>query len=582
MKRLLLIFLILALLTGCGKKQSEVTPSTKSVPSSIHIAYMPNSAVEQDTSGALRVFAVSEGVERLEVLDSGLVLIDNLGKMVVISEENGSVLSSNEGEQVLLFAQPGSVVTYNSKSATVTVLDDHMIQKAQHVLEDGVIGQPIAGSQEVFYCIGDHIRALNLESGLSRNVMQYVPAEQFLTGSYFGGDLIGWNDGENVVYLSSKDGQVVSQGVEMLDFQTGLDNYYGIYLDGTVQQCVWGTLDSDPMQVVLDQELLVYPQMNSNCIVTVKTQEHGLTVARYNMGDGKCAGLLTAKIAGQLLDVAADEKYTWFLTSEGLYSWEYSRNECTDPVSCLTSMITADSPDVAALDACADRAKKISEKYGVDIHVWEAALLNDESYVITAEYQAPTINQMLDSVEQQLSKIPESLLKSTDEYCGVQICLVRSIQGYDFVQYRSESGLCIAVTPNANMEEAILTGLGWGVDSCIIGNSRDLDYWDDLNPAGFEYDYSYFVNEHRTDLEHLEGENKAFVDKRSMSFPSEDRARIFYYAMTDGNQELFKSPTLQAKLKTLCEGIREAYGWQKDTQSFLWEQYLEQSLAYKK
>jgi len=65
-----------------------------------------------------------------------------------------------------------------------------------------------------------------------------------------------------------------------------------------------------------------------------------------------------------------------------------------------------------------------------------------------------------------------------------------------------------------------------------------------------------------------------------MSFPSEDRARIFYYAMTEGNEELFTSSTLQAKLKTLCEGIREAYGWQKESQVFPWEQYLEQSLAY--
>lgn len=582
MKRIVLILLVVLLLTGCTQSKTPTKPTTKSVPSAIHIAYMPNTSVEQETEGAVRMYAVSENVEQLGMLENGLVIVDKSGQMVLVSQETSQVISSIAMEQTVLYMNQEGVITYIPESRSINVYDDTLSEIKQYTLEEGLSGIPVAGSEEVFYCVDDHIRALNLESGLSRNVMQYVPGEQYLTGSFFAGEMLGWNDGGTVNYLSSKDGQLLFRGDQLLGLDTGYDNYCALYMDGNVQQYIWGTLDSDPMQIVGIQEQNSYPQLHNDQLITTITDSAGLTVSSYNMDKGICTAQLTSKISGQVLDIVSGEKYTWLLTSEGLYRWEHGLNVFDNDASCLIPLISADNPDTAALEECNARAQKISEKYGVDIHIWEAALLNDESYIIEGEYQSLAINQMLDGVEEQLAKIPAPILKSTDEYCGVQICLVRSIDGHNFIQYRSEKGLCIAVTPEANMEEALLTGLGWGVDSCIIGNSRDLDYWDDLNPAGFEYDYSYFVNEHRTDLDYLEGEYRAFVDKRSMSFPSEDRARIFYYAMTEGNEELFKSPTLQAKLKTLCDGIREAYGWQKEAQSFLWEQYLEQSLAYNK
>lgn len=64
-----------------------------------------------------------------------------------------------------------------------------------------------------------------------------------------------------------------------------------------------------------------------------------------------------------------------------------------------------------------------------------------------------------------------------------------------------------------------------------------------------------------------------------MSFPTEDRARIFMAAMQANNAELFAKETLQEKLLCLCEGIREAYNLEDSTEVFPWEQYLEEPLA---
>jgi hypothetical protein len=39
---------------------------------------------------------------------------------------------------------------------------------------------------------------------------------------------------------------------------------------------------------------------------------------------------------------------------------------------------------------------------------------------------------------------------------------------------------------------------------------------------------------------------------------------------------------MQEKLMQVCIGLREAFGLKKSTETFLWEQYLKESLAYGK
>jgi hypothetical protein len=44
--------------------------------------------------------------------------------------------------------------------------------------------------------------------------------------------------------------------------------------------------------------------------------------------------------------------------------------------------------------------------------------------------------------------------------------------------------------------------------------------------------------------------------------------------MMEGNEALFASPVMQAKLKQLSLGIREAYKWVKTEIQLPWEQYI--------
>jgi len=138
------------------------------------------------------------------------------------------------------------------------------------------------------------------------------------------------------------------------------------------------------------------------------------------------------------------------------------------------------------------------------------------------------------------------------------------------------------VLTGKNVEQSFLWGLGWALDARLLGNSRDLDNWDELNPKSFSYTYDYAQNAERENADdYLDPDSRCFVDQESMSFPTEDRARIFVYAMAEDTEEYFTSERMQKKLRRICLGIREAYGLDESTEVFPWEQYLEKPLAKK-
>ena len=94
--------------------------------------------------------------------------------------------------------------------------------------------------------------------------------------------------------------------------------------------------------------------------------------------------------------------------------------------------------------------------------------------------------------------------------------------------------------------------------------------WLDLNPKwfdGYTYDYST--------LPEME-DYTSFIDSYSMISPTEDRARVMEYAMSEYGSWIFEdAPILRKKLSYYCRCIRDAFdttGW---PEVLPWEQYLE-------
>ena len=188
---------------------------------------------------------------------------------------------------------------------------------------------------------------------------------------------------------------------------------------------------------------------------------------------------------------------------------------------------------------------------------------------------------LLDQLEPVLARFPSGFMRKTVRTGYVRICLVRSIEsGEDCVRYWYNGDFCILISTNADPDTAFLQAVCYGIDTHVLGNSRDLDTWDQLNPEGFQYISDKAENEQRPNAQsYLTGDTRAFIDMQSMRSPSEDRSRMLKCAIDEGNQAIFQSDYMQAKLRRLCEGIREAYDLEKKKEVYLWEQYLKEPMV---
>ena len=200
------------------------------------------------------------------------------------------------------------------------------------------------------------------------------------------------------------------------------------------------------------------------------------------------------------------------------------------------------------------------------------------------------IREGLAQLEQILSHFPNGVFETAVE--GLEdgrltVCLVRDLVGGlasgiqnrpESVQFWDGNHAYVALTLGENLKQNFYHDMFHVLETRVLSESIAYYRWDELNPIKFDYDYDYVTYLERDSSPWLEGDNRAFIDAYSMTFPKEDRARIMEYACMAGNESYFTSKTMQKKLHTICAGIREAYGLQDHPAALLWEQYLEEPI----
>ena len=327
------------------------------------------------------------------------------------------------------------------------------------------------------------------------------------------------------------------------------------------------------------------------------TFDKGTTAKCYDLSTGRLRTSFTVTEFMRPMVTDGGDGILWLLA----WSWEreswilcrWDTNACPsgDPAVYTHTYYSRSNPDLAGIARCQALALEIGQKHGVQILVWEDALeMVPWDYRMTEEYDVPLLEEQLRLLDQRLGNFPEGFLTQLAETgSGLTVCLVRQIQGAEGVAVEAASGIqywledrpCIALTTSAT-EGSLYHELCHVMDTRVFAHSNAYDQWEELNPSGFKYDYDYAANATRNAGEYLRDAERCFIDTYSMSFPKEDRARVLEYAMTPGNEDYFQSKVMQAKLKQICVGLREAFGLKKSPETFLWEQYLKESLAYSK
>ena len=588
MKRIFL-FLLALLLTGCGAlSKTEATEDAAvaqfSMPTTLYVADSP---VERNTAGAVKTYHLPENCIDIAAMDGTVVLVTDLSRLILMDAETGELGTSiKTGERISTltpdFTASAKGITYYRQEGNELVFLSRNLRQVQTV----EIPEEITGAlcisrenEEVYFDKDNGIYAQHLQSGQIRPLFSGAYESAVLKTGHLDGTVLECvvtdaEGAETTLYLDASSGDILADSQWLLTLQTDGDSYLLNRKDGIVEQTIYGTLNGESHVLNLEHPVVMLPQMHGGyraCVVN-----GALEIDFYDFLSGTHSSHLRLEgVTKTPVSVAADGKYIWILTEKELLRWDVTMSPTDKEESFLKPLYTRENPDADGLAQCVQRAQTLSEQYGIYVTVGEEAAAVTGGYAITAEHQVLALTQMMDELEVILQQFPEDFLRESLGSGTIHIGFVRAISGdREMVQFYQNGDAYILIAASENIPLQILHGLGYIVDSHVLGNSWVYEDWKTLNPEGFDYDYHYYAYEAHQSSPYLTYGERAFVDAYAMTFPHEDRSLLFAYAMMKGKAACFTNETMQAKLAMICEGIRDAYGYWWSDQDFPWEQYL--------
>lgn len=595
MKRLCLVLLAFCLLSGCaGREMPQETTTVDSAPTEPIGLYNPDSKAEQQTNGAVRAYPLkSNRYTGFVFLGEKILLSTKSGELTVLSGDQGvpvatSVVGRNLFSDSTGFSTAPIGIAYYAEDKNEVLLCNAMLQQtAQIQLPETLQHAPVISltRNEIYYCIDDKIFALDLTSGIERLVKQQDCLNQKLVGSYFDGTLLACevtdrNGLTQIQYISSETGQTMSRDNGIIHLETYGEQFLALRMESTILQQIVGSTDEICQSLEIPEDYgTLYSALPMNGVLTCLDTKNGQKLSFFDLDSGEKTAEITLSDVESPVTVKADANYIWILAKDGstgkqtLYRWDTTKSSVDDNSgSYLRPLYTAQSPDIDGIALQQEHVDRYNEQYGVRIAIWEDALDYAGEFEVIAEYQTEVISDMCLQLEEILPQFPSDFLQKTVEKGWIRIGLVRSIaSGETWCTFWEDGDCHILITPQADVAQALLMGIAYGIDSHVLGNSRAYDDWEMLNPRNFVYG-------EECDVKYLEGEERYFTDALATQSILDDRSRLFSYAMLPDNDEVFTAKTMQKKLCCMCEGIREAYGLEKYAEALPWEQYLETPL----
>jgi hypothetical protein len=608
MKRIALLVLLALVLCGCGAQSGEETDLTTETtlpavePTEPSGCYLPDSEEETATDGGVRVYA-PEIADAYGVLPMGEELVIFSGTenttLTVLSGTNRYITASVDLPVRIHPDDPHLLVTdkglyyFDGAAGELVQLSTVLKEIGRFALPEGYRGEPVVSGdrKHVYYCTADTVWELTLETGLNRMIKTVSEELETASGLLQEGTVLNCRMvGGKQVFLSVENGKTLWQGSDGIHALGSGANWCARVPEGIVDAYVFGTGEEAPRMLIHEAPGETVRYLEGNHLL-VRFTEQGQVLC-YDLARGTCFAVLT--LPEMPIWVAEEGQRIWVLTASGLYSWDPCSTPTRDKTVYSTVRYTLQHPEETGFDRCLAYAREIGERHGVTILLGKEAIAHSSrEYDLTGEYIIPVLMQELEKLDGILQLYPAGMLHDAVAQTtggSLYICLVREVAGsaelgvagnVGGTQFRAEDD-CYIVLAVGMAADAWYGPLYYGLETRLMSNSKACYDWEYLNPKGFDYDYNYILNQSREDGHWLEGEERYFIDRFSMSFPREDRARIMQYAMMADCGEYFATDAMQAKLRALCLGLREAYGLTKSPETFLWEQYLKESLAYTK
>jgi len=613
MKHLTVVLLCL-LLCGCGRQTStpppEVLPETQAA--TMAGMYDPDHPMEKAYPGQVRAYPLTlRKVRGIRTAGTDVLVLSGYGSTRLtlltgedLREKAGLNLNfSLDPEDPSLQVHETAISYFDPVTLETVVLDFSLRETRRITGPEGLSGKPILSEdgKTLYYCTGWSVVAWDLESGIRRTLKELSYESQELTALHLKDQIlecsIRHNGGTTKLLLSADQGLEISSLPEGAALYTRDNRYFTVFPGGYQTLLIYADTDTAPNLLLPEENWhQEYYLSEDHAAVILRSCETGNRLDYYELNTGILrASILLEELQTPKAIANSKDHAVYILTYDPeadcdiLYRWDVLR-QTPDPsnvTSCKTEYHSADSPDMEKLSQCREYARSIGEKYGIQVRIWEDALaVQPWDYQFQPEHLVPVLQKELDLLDKRLAQYPEDVLQqTTDHFSGLTICLVRQINGTEDghglnaatgIQFFEDNHAYVVITTGKHSRQALYHELYHVMETHLLTESTALDQWDSLNPAGFVYGS---IPE-KPDV-YLQGQTRAFVDRYSMSASKEDRARILEYAMLPGKEEIFRSEYMQRKLRTICEGFRDAYNLEKSPGVLPWEQYLVNPLTPK-
>ena len=621
MKRFIIILIVLVMLmAGCTENVPDPTTTVMTQPTSESTAapepgiYVPGSAVEQQTYGSVRMYHPGASFSLAMMGEKLITFTWDANDHTTLTLYSGEDLVKGTSVKVETFLFPRTATVQITENAvgyfdegnkSVVILNAMLQEQNRVAVPDSYLGNPVLSEDlnYLYYWTSAGIRATDLTTGTSRLVRQYDKEQVQIqavccNGAYLRCSVTEGNE-TYTDFISTQTGQSIGADTSIIDMQSWGNNIYLERWEGTVVERLFQLEGTNLQSIQIENDnAFMTPLLSMGGVLTQEANNTGVLVSYYELYSGKKVAQVQldgfANIYGFVADAANES--VWFLSydyvnqEDMLYQWQLKLSTVVDETDYTTVRYTRENPDTAGLQACREKADQLEQTYGVKIFLDEQ-LPSPGDYSFVYEYQTEPFKKGLEALETAMGKFPEGFFKQIAKASknGVlQIGLVRDMRSItqeapsDTVglQYWLENNMYISLSAGDGVEGAFYHEVFHVLENYVYSKTSSYDAWNALNPKGFQYDGNYTDYQTRTDTSLLEGEKRAFIDWYSMTYAKEDRARIFEYAIVEGNEAYFTSEVMQNKLQQICIGIREAFQWKKDSRTFVWEQYLDGPLKY--
>lgn len=615
--RFLLFMLSCLLLSGCTREAplpaETVPPATVAAETAPASMYAPEHPLEQQYGGEWKVYPLTIRETRGAVAVGEDILLfsgQDRTTLTLLTGENLTVSATKTLDFPLSPEDPSfrlwedSFAFYDASRQQFLVLGRDLTVLSRIQLTEPTLCTPILSEDRctLYYCTQQALKAWELSSGIHRTVAEISYDQQAVTALLLNDTVIQCQvtDGQRVhaLFFSVKDGRQ-------------LFRQEGTPLILTEDERYYATLSADSLELLLfgDAEgaaQALYPQeVSSDCfflprlhaaITSTLQYDNRAQLHYYELSKGTLAAQLTLP-TGQLPRsiFSGSSGSVWLLVhdpqtqQEILYRWVPASAVFRPETGGQYTLPYSGNPYNEIMDQCLSFAARLEKTYGIPILLGEDILsCQPWDYTFEAETFAPGLMQALRTLESSLSHIPQALLHQTAaHFSSLKIGLVRKITGSTAsgsldtatgVQYLDGTDAYVVIATGTHARQALYHELFHVMETHILTNSTALDRWNELNPPDFSYTFG--KGEPEAIEPYFSSGTRCFIDAYSMTYPREDRARVWENALLPGNRDLFRSEPMQAKLTALCKGVRDAYGLTKSEEVFLWEQYLSVPLAY--